>query len=115
MRLAAPASALAPFLDAEITIVPHVRADELARPFRCLACVREAAPVEAVGAFGTGADANEWSVAISAASVPDGVAVLPGARIDADPAAGRPRLFVNKAARNGALLHLECTARQHGG
>lgn len=114
MRLATPAAALAPFMDAKISLVPHTRAAEIAEPVRLRACVREAAPLVAGGEVGPNAAANEWSVSIRLADIPAGVEIVRGAVVKADDAARRPRLFVRKVAVNGGVLHLECTARERG-
>lgn len=113
MNLAAPAAAMQPFMDSEIVVVPHTRAAEIAAPVRLPACVREAAPLEAGGGLGDDAGAdNAWSVSIPLAAIPAGVEIVRGARIEPDAAARRPCLHVRKAAANGGLLHLECTARE---
>ena len=115
MNLAAPAAAIAPFMDAEVTVLPHTRAAEAAKPVKLPACVREAAPMSADADAGASASANGWSVSVPAGSVPAGVEIVRGAEVEADAASGRPRLFVRKVSRNGAVLHLECDAHQIGG
>lgn len=114
MKLAAPAAALAPFMDAVISVVPHTRAAEVAPPVKIPACVREAAPLEAGGEVGRNAGDNQWSVSIRLADIPAGVEIVRGAVILPDRAARRPRLMAEKVSVNGGVLHLECSARERG-
>lgn len=114
ISLAAPAAAMLPFMDSEISVVAHTRAAEIAEPVRLRACVREAAPLVAGGEVGPNAAANEWSVSVRLADIPASCEIVRGAVVLPDADARRPRLFVRKVAVNGGVLHLECTARERG-
>lgn len=114
MKLAAPAAALSPFMDAEISVLPHTRAAEVAKAVNIPACVREASPLAAGGGVASVAAPDGWTISIRLADIPAGVEIVRGAVVLPDPAARRPRLLVNKASANGGVLHLECTALERG-
>lgn len=109
MRLAAPSSALAPFMTDEIILKPATKAAELVQPVFVKACVKVAAPPD--NSYTPGQPSRrQYSVSLLRSSLPAGVKIEQGAWIE--PGDNWPKLHVQSVTRNGDVVHLTCTAKE---